>query len=353
MPKGITRRLYIITFILLILSILNTGMFLRYLLLTRGEAAMINRLGVVRGQIQRIVKLRLSSAVNEERISEGIETVDTTLVRFRNLRSDRFNLVEEGFDPLLEEIEAIWAELRGLLARAGGDEQRILELSEEAWRVADTSVIYLQKRSERERSFLYLALASLGALVIAVVGAMISIRKMIDNRIEYHATYDELTGAFNRTTLVERINAFLELSQRYRRPFSVIMIDIDHFKAVNDELGHRMGDKVLRHLSQRLSYYLRGADVLFRYGGEEFLVLLPETGLAAAEMTAEKLRWEVEERTFLDELRCTISCGVASWRNGDDDASLLDRADNALYSAKREGRNRVVTESEASDSARS
>jgi diguanylate cyclase (GGDEF)-like protein len=124
-----------------------------------------------------------------------------------------------------------------------------------------------------------------------------------------------------------------------------MMMDLDHFKAVNDRHGHNVGDIVLQSVVRRAQESLRQSDVLARFGGEEFVTLLPETGLTAAAEVAERLRQHVEERTIIAggvAVPCTISIGVAEMKPSDSSIdSLLHRADEALYSAKGKGRNRV------------
>jgi diguanylate cyclase (GGDEF)-like protein len=139
--------------------------------------------------------------------------------------------------------------------------------------------------------------------------------------------------------------------QRARRmgtPFSALMIDIDHFKQVNDRLGHAAGDHTLRTVAQHLRQHLRTTDVVARWGGEEFLVLLPATSRAEACHLADKLCESVRSQPIPwggEDLSCTVSIGVAQWRPAGDTAdALLARADQALYCAKHEGRNQVRAE---------
>jgi len=163
--------------------------------------------------------------------------------------------------------------------------------------------------------------------------------------IQWLATTDALTGTHNRRNLFELGRLEIERARRYKHPLSVIMLDIDYFKRVNDTYGHGVGDQVLHSLAQECLDSLREFDILGRYGGEEFAVILPETDCADACKTAERLRLRIEEKPFITthgELSLTISLGVAEL---DDDipdlAILLDLADSALYIAKQSGRNRV------------
>ncbi len=158
---------------------------------------------------------------------------------------------------------------------------------------------------------------------------------------------DALTGAYNRRSIDERLPSEVERAHRYGRELSVLFVDLDHFKQINDSHGHPAGDVVLRHMAASVREQLRGGvDWIARYGGEEFLVVLPETPLESAVATAERLRERVAAEVIEVEgglrLGITSSFGVTSCREGDDSAALLARADALLYEAKLGGRNRVA-----------
>ncbi|MDG6777179.1 diguanylate cyclase [Thiomicrorhabdus sp. zzn3] len=153
---------------------------------------------------------------------------------------------------------------------------------------------------------------------------------------------DELTGAGNRLACKQSLEREIVRGRRYRQAFSVILYDIDHFKHINDEYGHDVGDKVLVTLTETVQGMLREADLLCRYGGEEFLVLLPETGLHEAQQIAERLRERIETLESIEvPVKVTVSFGVAQLTKWDTEFTLLKRVDIALYRAKENGRNRV------------
>ena len=157
---------------------------------------------------------------------------------------------------------------------------------------------------------------------------------------------DGLTGCVNRRHFNERILAEAERVGRYERKLSVLFCDIDHFKQINDTLGHLAGDEVLRAVGRIFLMQVRDdVDWVARYGGEEFVVVLPETGQAEAMATGERLR-EILASTPVELAQCpipvTISIGVAELRAGESVNELLARADTALYAAKAAGRNRVL-----------
>lgn len=161
------------------------------------------------------------------------------------------------------------------------------------------------------------------------------------------AVTDALTGLFNRRHLEERLREMFDHSTRLHEPLAIVMFDLDHFKSVNDTYGHQVGDEVLRQLADLLRGSVREIDRMGRYGGEEFMAILPGTVLDAAVTFAERARQEVAAHEFRfagGTLRRTLSCGVAAWphpriRHRDE---LVKAADDALYVAKELGRNRVV-----------
>lgn len=153
---------------------------------------------------------------------------------------------------------------------------------------------------------------------------------------------DKLTGVFNRTKLDETLNNEIEMMRRYGAEFSVIILDADHFKSVNDTHGHNVGDAVLVKIAGIISSNARVTDIVGRWGGEEFLVILPNTGLEGSVQMAEKLRSAIASASFPVVGNKTASLGVASSAPGDTVVTLIGRADECLYRAKRNGRNQVV-----------
>jgi diguanylate cyclase (GGDEF)-like protein len=164
--------------------------------------------------------------------------------------------------------------------------------------------------------------------------------------LERLAVTDPLTGLLNRRDFFESLEAEVARARRYDRALSVLMIDVDHFKNVNDTMGHRAGDSALVAVSRRLELGLRDSDIACRYGGEEFAILLPETDLAEARLAAERLRVLVSTGTVAVSGRCfnvTVSVGVARLEAGESGETFLERSDRALYRAKAQGRDRVET----------
>ena len=164
--------------------------------------------------------------------------------------------------------------------------------------------------------------------------------------LEIKLNRDPLTGAFNRRAYNKRIEDEMDRFLRYGTIFSMLMLDVDYFKKVNDNYGHAVGDKCLQEIIKRAGPYLRKSDMLARYGGEEFVVIMPETDGKGALAVAEKIRQTIEKLEFIykkDVVKVTVSIGVSQVKEGDKTASdIFDRADTAVYQAKEGGRNMVV-----------
>jgi len=166
------------------------------------------------------------------------------------------------------------------------------------------------------------------------------------------AMTDQLTGIANRRAFDKTIREMIDQFVENRQPFSLLMIDIDHFKQFNDTYGHAIGDKVLVYVAGALKDGVKGDDVVARYGGEEFAIFLPETDYAGAMAVGEHVRKKIAQKRLTLSARqkslgkITISVGVAVAHAQDDEFLLMERADKGLYQAKRNGRNQVVGECE-------
>jgi diguanylate cyclase len=208
----------------------------------------------------------------------------------------------------------------------------------------------LARLSHQEHEALWHDLCSEVETILEPTLQLVSDIANAQNRIRYQSTYlmrfsemrtDPLTGLGNRRTLDAVLNSQFALYKRYRTPFSLAVLDIDHFKELNDQNGHLHGDEMLRRLTEMLLDASRNVDIVARFGGDEFVVVMPQTDIAGASVLASRLREQVEAS-----LPFTISIGAASVDETDTPESLFHRADNALYRAKSDGRNRACCSSE-------
>jgi two-component system, cell cycle response regulator len=222
----------------------------------------------------------------------------------------------------------------------------------------DIPVVFLTGRTDtddivaglRSGAHDYLKKPFATAELVARVGAAVRMKQLQDELKRRGAEFaemsrtDPLTGLHNRRHLQEQLRQLGSAARRHDRPLAVIMLDIDHFKSVNDTLGHDGGDAVLQEFARRVSSVARHEDVVGRWGGEEFLLMLPETDIAGTIRLAERVRYAVAETAFRlgdRELAVTVSAGCVCGP-ADDTDELVRQADGAMYEAKTSGRNRVV-----------
>jgi two-component system cell cycle response regulator len=164
-------------------------------------------------------------------------------------------------------------------------------------------------------------------------------------KLERLAAFDSLTGLYNRRAVLGKLRELISLANRYKEDFSLIVLDIDHFRKVNERYGHLIGDEVLEEMAALIRLNIRNTDIAGRYGGEEFIIILPRTTLASSWVVAERLRSIIEKAEMKDSagnvVSVTVSQGLAGWERGEDAYYLISRADEALHKAKEKGRNRV------------
>ena len=223
------------------------------------------------------------------------------------------------------------------------DETREMEMIEGCMRRIDDS-LFPQLTARRRRD---LQSEEIRSLVKAVMSEMEQLKYLLSTMFERMTDMeigrDMLTQLFNRRFLSTILKREIDLYQRKKSDFCVLMLDIDFFKLVNDQYGHHAGDRVLQHIAGLMLNQVRVSDFVFRYGGEEFLIVLAEVDLAQAEAVAEKIRAKVEsaEVPLSDErtIKVTLSVGIAAFDGHPDYQRMVDRADKALYAAKHAGRN--------------
>jgi len=169
-------------------------------------------------------------------------------------------------------------------------------------------------------------------------------RTLILEQLKELAITDDLTKLFNSRHFYNQIEQEVSRYNRYKRPFSILLIDVDHFKHFNDTYGHLEGDRILRRVARLITSCMRTMDTAYRYGGEEFTVLLPETTCDAALTVAERIKESVcsESLDYINDARVTVSIGATEYSDMDTVSDLVKRADRAMYIAKQKGRNRIA-----------
>jgi diguanylate cyclase (GGDEF)-like protein len=236
--------------------------------------------------------------------------------------------------PLHAVLERLWEAHHGLLGRL----ERIARVSDGYQSIARQRELSLAVRFDKELRRL--------EKVARISDRYQNMMRDLNIALREASTHDALTGIANRRLLTERLREESERSRRYARPLSLAMLDIDRFKSINDEHGHEIGDHVLIEVVRVMEAELREHDLCGRWGGEEFLILMPETALACAERVTERLRTSIASlvvRANSEPLSVTVSVGVAELRSDENYSSAINRADSALLFAKRNGRDRCET----------
>ncbi|MFT9497917.1 GGDEF domain-containing protein [Anaerosolibacter sp.] len=344
---AIRKRSSILTLITICLLILlsSGGFFTMYLTHTiKTDAEVINKLGIIRGSIQRLVKYELVGIESNELIEE----IDSKINEFKGNKIRIYDKKGE-IHYALGDLCQTWTLLKESIDDLRGspssqNKQVLLERSEEVWTKSNTMVLTSQGVTERkvdrfQTSFIFFGInLVLGILIIFLI------KRYVKDTLEYLVNYDGLTKLYNRRYFNEYLGREISVVERYAKDLSMIMFDIDHFKKVNDTYGHDIGDSVLKELSNLVQNHIRQSDMLARIGGEEFVVVAPETDGDCALLLSEKIRKIVEEHDFMHVGKITISLGVTQFTQGDCSDSIYKRADTALYKAKKNGRNRSEME---------
>lgn len=344
---AIRKKSSVIILITICLFILlsSGGFYTMYLTnIIEPDAQTINNLGVIRGSIQRLIKLELHGESNDTLIY----SIDAAINAFQKEEITIYDDNNE-IQNSLKDLKQEWIHLKQLvhIYRVNPSEynERILvEGSEIVWTKANDTVFISQVVSERKidnykKSFVLFFL-NLTLVVIIVI----LIKKYVKDTLEYLVNHDPLTKGFNRNYFNEFLESQIKISERYNKDLSLIMLDIDHFKNVNDEYGHYAGDCVLKELSNIVMENIRKSDIFARIGGEEFAIILPETNAQSAMVLSEKLRKLVSNNAFNQVGKITISLGITQSFRGDTPNIIYNRADMALYKAKNNGRNRSEIE---------
>lgn len=310
------------------------------------DILMVNEVASIRGFVQRYSKLVVVGFRDqqiEEKIDKLIQPNTSSTERApKKLSSETITSVGD--------LQKKWEQLKTVAKQYVISEREkekqnlmldVINISEELWEMGDKLV--LQSQSVSQNKLYYFRILGLAILLsVLILFVLVLMFKGIVNNLEEDSTYDSLTRAFNRRYFEFALDQEISRVNRKKGKFSIITMDIDHFKKINDTYGHMTGDRVLRMVSALITETVRKADVFARVGGEEFVCILPDTASEAALLTAERLRKLIEAKEVKELPKVTMSFGVTEYIFEESSEDLLKRVDAALYEAKEKGRNQCV-----------
>lgn len=305
-----------------------------------GSSELINDIGRIRGGIQRAVKLEIAFEENENAISY----VDDIINKIETEESSE-TVVSDKLMTEINRISCEWESLKKdfITYQPGqtGSLEDIIEESECLWTLADEAVTTAQNDQEENiNSGEYMMYFLLFNLLLGIILFRI-IRKYVKNELEVYANYDFLTKLYNRKFLMNYLDIEMKKMERKKTQLSILLLDIDNFKRINDTFGHVEGDRILKEVAAIIKNTTRKGDIVSRYGGEEFIVLLSDTNEKDAYIVAEKVREAIEKNDFnMDKV--TVSIGISNMVLDESVDNFISRADEALYEAKKTGKNKSV-----------
>ncbi len=339
----ISTKIFLLILMIFLITLINGLLITYYLINSSNDTEVINQLGIIRGLIQRVTLLTLIDHKNE--MIDNIKTIDLILKQLTFYDKKYYFLIStKKLEKNILDLQEKWSNLKNDLNNYQTDKNefiknRIIKKSEELWFFADQTVLIAEHRAENLKKRLQITFYAILINLILILFILWISKILIKDKLEYFANYDSLTNTLNRKTFYIYLNNFIKISKRYNKPFCLFIFDIDFFKEINDSQGHQIGDEILKSIINLIKNEIRETDILARFGGDEFLILTPEINIKKGLVIAEKVRKTIENITFINDIKTTISFGLTEYKNEDTINSIMNRADNALYQAKNKGRN--------------
>jgi len=332
-------NLIILILVITITILISIGSYYKIILKKRiyEDALIVNQLGQIRGNIQRYAKLKIVKNSSYYPTAQQINKIFNTLTKKFNKDGIIPSECKKKFFKTFNALKIFWKKIEV------SDNKQLIKLSEEAWNKSNYLIykyeqIHKLKFSELLKNidlFIYVAIIFLTAVVFIIY-------TKIKKGLEKDVIIDSLTGLYNRLLFDEEFKIFCNRAKRYKKPLTTAIIDIDNFKKINDTYGHKTGDKILKEIGHILKYSLRRADLPFRYGGEEFVILFPNTPLNNAKKIIERVRKNIEEKVKINGKSVTISGGIGEYIGEKNINDFFRKIDEALYKAKNNGKNKIV-----------
>lgn len=339
MKNNVSFKLLILLLLLFFTLFAGMSISISVLAKLKDDAKAVNTIGYIRGSTQRLIQdisIEQKQIIIDE-INLKFNDIDTNYIP---KNKDYFRIF--NFLIPYNKLKSQWPEFTKNILDERIKKDKILLMCEENWENANTAADTMENISNiKYHDTLLIAYALGGFIFLVLLLVFFLIRTEVKNKLEISAIQDPLTNLYNRIHLSACIAKEIKSFSRSKYPFSILFIDIDEFKTINDNFGHTVGDHILKSFADLLSNILREDDIAFRYGGEEFVVLAKYTAVSQAYKLAERIRKKIEIHDFHTKFSITISLGVHEYKEGDTHDDIINYADNMMYQAKSLGRNRT------------
>ena len=338
-----SRSSFKILFLILLLSIAiitNFNFVVDSMARFSASSKTMNDFGYIRGATQRV-----SQNLSLDEKNKIIKTIDEKFSWLKRKYIDSIPFSQENKKALLDSYFVAYEQWRILKDSIEQNNQtKIAQNSKVLWVSTNNLVNFVEKIEENNHtdfntSMAYRMVYTFSVIIALFIVVWFSVRGVLERNV----IRDALTSLFNRYYFMKQIAHFITIFKRYNEPLSLIFVDVDFFKNINDTYGHQVGDEVLIELASMIKADLRESDSAYRYGGEEFVVISTRTNAKEALVLAERFRKKIEEHAFDKVKKVTLSLGITELKESDDVISLIKRADDAMYLAKSAGRNQVKT----------
>ena len=307
---------------------------------TKYDTMLINKFGYIRGSVQRYSKLKLINSNKTKNIKKTINStfkeITYYLDKYPEIVPEKFLI---SFYDKLNNLKESWKKIKKINTK-----ENLIKESEKNWKIANTITNLMKKIAEKKLALInkLMTIFTLVSLVLVFI-LVIIVYYLVRSGLEKATITDPLTKLYNRLYFENQLNYLIEKYKRDNTPFSAFLFDIDYFKKINDTYGHQKGDEVLEKLASVVKSQIRSTDLAFRYGGEEFIILFPDTNLNQAQKIAKRIENIIKKEIRLNNTSVTISGGIGEYNIYLTKNEFLRKIDQALYKAKKEGRDRIVT----------
>lgn len=337
MKNSVSVKLIVLVLLVIFTLPLAIAISVSVLSKLQDDAKAVNTIGYIRGSSQRLTQMlspqeRFSMLKEVEKKFDDIEKVYT---------SNNLSYIKETqFIQHYSKLRSCWNQLNKLTKQVQPSLEKVHTLEKQCWESADKTANITESIShiKYDQSAMIFLLVGCFILLLLII-TIVVIHTEVKNKLEKSVIQDPLTKLYNRNYLYTKLESKIKVFQRTQDPFTLLFIDMDHFKRINDDFGHSTGDLVLKKFASIVTKVLREDDLAFRFGGEEFVVLAAHANSEQAFFLAERIRLAVENYHFHTNFSVSISVGICEFKEGNTLDEIIDTADNMMYQAKAKGRN--------------